>query len=421
MSNRERTPSQPIRPVLRATDTESSILMYDEWSGPKPGWQAPEVQATLYWSLFYLSFVGIWAYQSLLSAQAYYSLHFPSAGLTYWGTVSVGAALCVTHCLQVLLRADYHCGYNARVVPALLGFVAVALLVVLWREASVIIVAFALVGVFSSLSQTPLYGLAGLFATGSFTQAMSAGNGLAGVLTITVETLVRAVVVHTGLGRETAHLVAFIVFMSILVVLGMASVLVYLRLIRVPAVQLAIADASLTSQGPSTGTLCSIARGLWLPATTEFLVLFVSLAVWPGLPCSAHLTGWFAAHPEWFCAPVVISAYNFADLFGRGLAGLPFFADLSLHMCGALALLRCLFIPLVASLAHSQSPHTDWLVTAAVFAVGLSNGLLATVAMMRGPQLFETTGDRRTAAAVMTAAMFGGIACGSILPVLLRP
>lgn len=70
-------------------------------------------------------------------------------------------------------------------------------------------------------------------------------------------------------------------------------------------------------------------------------------------------------------------------------------------------------IPLVASLAHSQSPHTDWLVTAAVFAVGLSNGLLATVAMMRGPQLFETTGDRRTAAAVMTAAMFGGIACGS--------
>ena len=125
-----------------------------------------------------------------------------------------------------------------------------------------------------------------------FTQAMNAGNGLAGMLNITVETIIRLYVAHRGYDPVRTAEVSFILFMSILVVLCCFAVVVYLKLVRTPAVQLAILNAeSVGAPGKDLHKIVGIAKRLWMPALTQFLVLFVSLVVWPGVPCVAGRQG----------------------------------------------------------------------------------------------------------------------------------
>ena len=134
-------------------DTESSILMYDDMGEPKEAWQHQQVADRIYWSLFYLNFVCIWAYQSMVSAQDYYSIEFPDAQLSFWGIVAVGSAMLFTHLLSVLLDGDRRMGFTKRIVPSYVGFIFVAFMVAAWRRAASIIAGFAIIGVLNAMSQ----------------------------------------------------------------------------------------------------------------------------------------------------------------------------------------------------------------------------------------------------------------------------
>ena len=173
----------------------------------------PSVQRHLYWGLFYLSFVTLWAYQSLISAQHYYSTKFPEANLAFWGVVSLATAMFGAHIATVALGLDQWLGFTLRFVPSVVGFIAVGVALLLLHYTSVVVAAFTVVGVLMALSTSPLYGLAGLFPTPVFTQAITAGNGAAGFLNVTIETLIRLSLLWLDL-RVDDTLVSFQVFNS---------------------------------------------------------------------------------------------------------------------------------------------------------------------------------------------------------------
>ena len=52
---------------------------------------------------FYLNMCVLWAYQSLVSAQNFYLARYPSANLSFWGTVAVGVAMVAGQLANMLL------------------------------------------------------------------------------------------------------------------------------------------------------------------------------------------------------------------------------------------------------------------------------------------------------------------------------
>eukprot|EP00697_Spironema_sp_BW2_P013474 gnl/Spiro4/3581_TR1761_c0_g1_i1.p1 gnl/Spiro4/3581_TR1761_c0_g1~~gnl/Spiro4/3581_TR1761_c0_g1_i1.p1 ORF type:complete len:308 (+),score=102.99 gnl/Spiro4/3581_TR1761_c0_g1_i1:617-1540(+) len=158
--------------------------------------------------------------------------------------------------------------------------------------------------------------------------------------------------------------------------------------------------------------LRSILRQLLVPVFVQFFCLFVSLVVWPGLPCSSPKSGWFADGGEaWFCSPFIIAAFNYGDVIGRGLASYEWVLNaLSLQRCLWFSLIRAAFIPIIALKVITSSP----LLIVVVLVIGFTNGIVCTVTMMKGPLLVEPQ-DRERAAYIMVAALYAGIAGGSIL------
>jgi hypothetical protein len=81
---------------------------------------------------------------------------------------------------------------------------------------------FAAVGGLGTFTEAPIYGIAGLFSTGSFTQAVQVGNGLAGFLNVSANTIIRLIVlsVHSTIDNDQ---LSFYIFMSILIILCLLS------------------------------------------------------------------------------------------------------------------------------------------------------------------------------------------------------
>lgn len=131
----------------------------------------------IYWRLLFLNLVILWTYQSLISAQNYYIKYFPYDHIDFWGTVASGTSMFILHIIQLYFRI-YKCGFTKRVIPGFIGYIIVAILVMSIKSSILLILSFAAVGALNTLTESPVYGIAGLFSTGSFTQAAQVGNGL---------------------------------------------------------------------------------------------------------------------------------------------------------------------------------------------------------------------------------------------------
>eukprot|EP00282_Hemiselmis_andersenii_P034620 CAMPEP_0169468758 /NCGR_PEP_ID=MMETSP1042-20121227/23098_1 /TAXON_ID=464988 /ORGANISM="Hemiselmis andersenii, Strain CCMP1180" /LENGTH=141 /DNA_ID=CAMNT_0009582151 /DNA_START=24 /DNA_END=449 /DNA_ORIENTATION=- len=111
--------------------------------------------------------------------------------------------------------------------------------------------------------------------------------------------------------------------------------------------------------------------------------------------------------------------FNAGDFAGRAAAG-RLSGDFSVTMLLLLCALRVFLCPLWVHLASSPlsfgSSH-DLVAFGAMAVTSLSNGFLASVAMMRAPGEFNEAGLKEKSSTVMVVAMTVGLASGSILAV----
>ncbi|CAF1252719.1 unnamed protein product [Rotaria sordida] len=375
----------------------------------------------IYWRLLFLNLVILWAYQSLISAQNYYLKFFKNDHLDFWGTVSAGSAMFFLHVIQLYFGV-YKYGFTKRVVPGFIGYIIIAILVMAFKNKIILIIAFASVGGINTITESPVYGIAGLFITGAFTQAVQVGNGLAGVLNVSANTIIRLIVllVHSHIDQDQ---LSFYIFMSVLIILCFVAIYVYYGLIRIPPVNIRINQQMASFRQEKLActiqldfienqlSFWALTKILKIHLFVQFYVLFITLLLWPGIPCGASNNGWFDnVGKVWWCSPFVIGTYNLGDLIGRTLA-IKVHKYFSSNTCLVCSILRTLFILIIFYRHHINNIFLLILITF----MGITNGLLATVTFMVRPQTIIGVNNCERAAYLMTAALYFGIAAGSIV------
>ena len=377
--------------------------------------ETKKVDRGIYFRLLFLNLVILWSYQSLISAQNYYSKYFPDSHIDFWGTVCAGTSMFVFHVIQLYFGV-YKYGFTRRVLPGYIGYIVVAVLVMSIRNPYLLIASFAAVGGLNTLTESPIYGLAGLFHTGVYTQAVQVGNGLAGVLNVLANTFIRLMIYFAGTSVDADRL-SFYIFMSLLICLCLLAIYHYFSLIRLPAVhdKLSVQKKSFLDVTENVLPYRDLFRILSIHLFVQFYVLFISLLLWPGIPCGATKSGWLKyGGKDWWCSPFIIGTFNLGDLLGRTLA-LRVHQYFSWKICLGSALSRSLFL-LIFAFVHSMN---NFLLLAVILLLGLTNGLLATVTFMVRPASIQGSINCERAAYLMTAALYAGIAGGSILAVTL--
>ena len=380
----------------------------------------------IYWRLLFLNLVVLWAYQSLISAQNYYIKFFKNDHIDFWGTVAAGSTMFCLHMIQLFFHF-YKFGFTKRVVPGYVGYIIVAILVMTIQNKILLIMSFAIVGGLNTFTESPIYGIAGLFSTGSFTQAVQVGNGLAGFLNVLCNTIIRGIVLAAKSQIDNDKL-SFYIFMSVLIVLCFAALYVYYRLINLRPVKIRIEQQMASFQRDRSDDIVELnmigselsfwrlMRILKIHLFVQFYVLFISLLLWPGIPCGVTLNGWFGGYgKDWWCSPFIIGTFNFGDLIGRTLA-VKIHRYFSKETLLVSSLVRTLFI-LIIVYRHSIN---NVLLLCLITLMGLTNGLLATITFMVRPSTIVGVNNCERAAYLMTASLYLGIAAGSIVAATLE-
>ncbi|CAF3635814.1 unnamed protein product [Rotaria sp. Silwood1] len=89
---------------------------------------------------------------------------------------------------------------------------------------------------FDTLTESLIYGITGLFPTGSFTQVVQVGSGMTGFLNVSVNTIIRLIILlfHSKIDADQLSLY---IYMSVLIILaGLAIFMFAYRLIDIPSV-----------------------------------------------------------------------------------------------------------------------------------------------------------------------------------------
>ncbi|RLN83832.1 hypothetical protein BBJ28_00017695 [Nothophytophthora sp. Chile5] len=402
----------------------------------------------IFYMFMFLNGSVLWAYYSCLSAQDFYTVQFADSGLdfSFLTTLCTSWPMVVGQGIQMFFSLDKKITRQFRVHVGYTIFVLMAILIMVFSAISfssqktggiLVLVCFGIVGFGNSLSEATYYTFAALFPIPKFSQAVQIGNGLAGVLNITLATVLRLAVggVHQ---TSSSTKLAFYLFFGLLIVVLIAALFVYYRLCNLPCVkyllernEASLKEEHLDSQsiGKTLANHWRIFCIIWVPAVTQFLVFFVSLVVYPGFGCAAdrNLSPPYAAvtHTDtdnWYCSPGVVGSYNYGDFFGRVLTGAAVYKLLNMQWCLGLSALRLGFIPLLLMGVAGTSLYSFGFDDMGAIAynivlnllIGFTNGILSTVTMGVAPRLLKPE-DRESGGAIMVFCLFLGLALGSTI------
>ncbi|CAH0476562.1 unnamed protein product [Peronospora belbahrii] len=159
----------------------------------------------IYYSLLFLNGSVLWAYYSCLSAQDFYSSQFPQSGLefSFLTTLCTSWPMVIGQGIQMGLGLDKKFTSRFRVHSGYFIFLLMALLILSFSAmtftsqktgALLILVCFGCIGIGNSLSEATYYTIAALFPIEKFTNGVQIGNSCAGILNITVATVLRLAV-----------------------------------------------------------------------------------------------------------------------------------------------------------------------------------------------------------------------------------
>ena len=400
----------------------------------------------IYFSLMFLNGSVLWAYYSCLSAQDFYTVEFPDSGLdfSFLTTLCTAWPMVIGHGLQMIFGLDKKFSQSLRVHAGYCIYMLMAILIMVFSAIDfhsqktggiLVLVCFVCIGIGNSLSEATYYTFAALFPVKKFTDGVQIGNACAGILNITVATVLRLAVGGVKQTSSSTRL-SFYIFFSLLVIVLICAVLLYRYLMRLSSVKFLIdrnedsakaAYLANQSVGRTLRNLGRIFSLVWIPAVAQFLIFFVSLSVFPGLGCAAsrNLYPPFSdeAHDltnSWYCSPGIIGSYNYGDFIGRIICTAAVYRLVTMGWAFGLSVLRLACFPLLllgvagTSLYAFPLGSTSALVYTIVLnlLIGVSTGVLSTVTMGVAPRLL-TPEDRESGGAVMVFALFLGIATGS--------
>ncbi|CAH0490445.1 unnamed protein product [Peronospora farinosa] len=400
----------------------------------------------IYLSLIFLNGSVLWAFYSCLSAQNFYTVEFPDSGLdfSFLTTLCTAWPMVLGQGLQMVFGLDKKYSPRLRVHVGYCIFMLMAILIMVFSAINfssqktggiLVLICFGCIGFGNSLSEATYYTFAALFPIEKFTNGVQIGNSCAGILNITVATVLRLAVGGVNLTSSSTKL-SFYLFFSLLVIVLICAVLLYRYLTNLPSVKFLMdrnenwaKEEQLASQsvGDTLKNLSRIFGIIRVPAITQFLVFFVSLSVFPGFGCAAsrNLYPPFTdeAHDltaTWYCSPGIIGSYNYGDFIGRILCTTAVYRIVTMEWAFSLSVLRIAFIPLllmgVAGTSFYAFPFGS--MSALAFnivlnvCIGISTGLLSTVTMGVAPRMLQPE-DRESGGAIMVFFLFLGISTGS--------
>lgn len=402
----------------------------------------------IFYMFMFLNGSVLWAYYSCLSAQDFYTVQFANSGLdfsflttlvTSWPMV-IGQGVQMIWGLDKSIQRQFrvHVGYGIFMLMAILIMVFSAINFSNQKTGAILVlICFACIGFGNSLSEATYYTFAALFPVPKFSQAVQIGNGAAGIINITLATVLRLAVggVHQ---TSSSTKLSFYLFFGILIIVLIAALFVYYRLMTLPCVKFLLErnEESMKAENLETLPVGKTLRNLWrifcliwVPALAQFLVFFVSLAVYPGFGCAAarNLAPPYAnvthtVTTNWYCSPGVVGSYNYGDFFGRVFTGAVVYKLLNSQWCLGLSILRLAFIPLLLMGVAGTSLYSFGFDDMGAIAynivlnliIGLTNGFLSTVTMGVAPRMLKPE-DRESGGAVMVFFLFFGIAAGSTI------
>ncbi|GMF20980.1 unnamed protein product [Phytophthora lilii] len=402
----------------------------------------------IFYMFMFLNGSVLWAYYSCLSAQNFYEVQFADSGLdfSFLTTLVTSWPMVIGQGTQMIWGLDKSLGRQFRVHVGYSIFILMAILVMVFSAidfsnqktgAILVLVCFACIGFGNSLSEATYYTFAALFPIPKFSQAVQIGNGTAGIFNITLATILRLAVGGIHQTSDSTKL-SFYLFFGILIVVLLVALFVYYRLMNIPCVKFLLDRnaESLKSEkldtlpvGKTLANLWRIFCLIWVPALAQFLVFFVSLAVYPGFGCAAarnleppYSSVVHTVTENWYCSSGIVGSYNYGDFFGRVFTGAAVYKLLNSQWCLGLSILRLAFIPLLLMGVAGTSLYSFGFDDMGAIAynivlnlvIGLTNGFLSTVTMGVAPRMLKPE-DRESGGAVMVFCLFFGIAAGSTI------
>lgn len=405
----------------------------------------------IYYSLVFLNGSVLWAYYSCLSAQNFYAARFPEeeSGLdfSFLTTLVTAWPMVAGQTLQMVFGLDKKLSQQTRVRFGYGIFLTMAILIMIFSAihfsnqklgGGLVLFCFAAIGFGNSFTEATYYTLAALFPVEKFTNAVQIGNVWAGVLNITINTLLRLAIGGVHAKGDSTN-TSFYLFFCLLVAVLIAAMFLYRYVINIPSVKFLMErnEASTRAEaldtqsiGATLSNLARIFKVIWIPALTQFLTLFVSLVVFPGFACKAsrnldvpkYSDEVFDVTGIWYCSPGIIGSYNYGDFFGRIFCGVLAYKIFTMKLSFGISVLRFAYIPLLlmgvagTSLYSFGRGDVGSLVynVCLNFTIGITNGVISTVTMGTAPRMLKPE-DRESGGAIMVWFLFLGIAGGSTL------
>ncbi|CAF1116770.1 unnamed protein product [Rotaria sp. Silwood1] len=123
----------------------------------------------------------------------------------------------ILHIIQLYIHF-YKQGFTKRVILDFTGYIIIAIFVMSFKNKILLIIVFGTVGTLDTLTESPIYGIAGF-------------------LNVSVNTIIRLIILlfHSKIDVDQ---LSFYIFMSVLIILSGLAIYVYYRLIYIPSVNI---------------------------------------------------------------------------------------------------------------------------------------------------------------------------------------
>jgi len=430
---------------LPIEDEEASEISLSRLQTPKP----PEDKHSLAWFLFVILGTGmLFPWDCFLSTPfAYWTLLFGKFPFLF--VMSLTSSTPNTLFLLMSTKFGPRFSFGSRTLIAFMVDFAVLIIVpiagsVLEKNVAlgVILVAVFLQGAATATLFGSVLGLAALFPP-RYIGAIMSGNGVAGIITITLTIIIKLSVPNTDAGLELSAMIFFGIS-ALVILICIAS---YILLTKLDITKFYLQEyqrhnkyaqqrksyqmrkglvPSINSSDTEEGSgllappeqqpvsMFGVFKKVWKQAFNVWIVFFVSLALFPGIS-SKITTQDHLVSDDWFFI-FMMALFMIGDYIGRTAP--KWIRIPSPKALWVPSVARLVFFPLFILSAKGMVFHYDAFSYIFMFVFALSNGYFGTLAMMYGPD-FADNHEKETAGAMMSFFLQAGIFMASAFALLL--
>eukprot|EP01060_Flectonema_neradi_P040117 TRINITY_DN903_c1_g2_i1.p1 TRINITY_DN903_c1_g2~~TRINITY_DN903_c1_g2_i1.p1 ORF type:complete len:434 (+),score=50.23 TRINITY_DN903_c1_g2_i1:43-1344(+) len=296
-----------------------------------------------------------------------------------------------------------------------------------WGAFAFLVTCAGACGLSSAFFQATSFGLGALFPS-SFTQAVMIGNGSAGLAVSLLRVATKAA---GGSERFSGAIYFYLATAWLCISIGCFIVMRKLKfaqkhvdefrtfkrysLVVEESDEESTATYSVDEEelaSASWGEIMAVFKNIYPMAFLVWLTLFITISVFPGVVAKipSNLSdGWFTV---W-----LIFIYNAGDNIGR--VG-PKFLVISKKLLMIVGVVRAGFIPLIIMCVDPYYITSEAMAAVLVGLMSMTNGYTASLSMMYGPQIPNSSAlERQIAGTIMSFMLLLGITCGSFAGLLI--